>query len=103
MSCLLCREGCDHCTPGATPDRWQGCTASQRASVRRGLHPLGHPLRGAPEGETRGTCAHLRRHRGASTTYLKCRLTRQTFGPATDTRSRWPACARWEPNTGETP
>lgn len=49
-----------------------------------------------PEGVTCSGCAHLFAQGGVAGRYLKCDLRLITSGPATDHRSRWPACARYE-------
>lgn len=48
-----------------------------------------------PEGRTCGSCTHLFAMGGVAGRYLKCDLRRVTSGAATDHRSRWPACARY--------
>lgn len=48
-----------------------------------------------PEGKTCGSCTLLYGKRFAKT-YYKCKLRKNTGGPATDHRVRWPACAKWE-------
>lgn len=54
-----------------------------------------HRMYGTTEGERCRTCAHLyRKHWDKS--YYKCDLNRDTNGAATDWRTRWPACGRWE-------
>lgn len=52
---------------------------------------------GGPEGETCGSCAHLRRKQMAKT-YLKCALTAKawTGGAGTDVKARAPACSKWQ-------
>lgn len=78
-----------------TLDRWPGATPTQRARTAMGTrHPMGWAVPG-PEGATCGTCGHCRRRLRAVRVYLKCDLVRSTAGQATDTRARWPACARW--------
>ena len=107
MGCLYCPDGaesCSWCKPVAkgVPDgRFTHTTATQQQSVLRGLHPMGHKM---PEpgsracNETCGSCGH----RETATTgdgkpsFSKCAFTRHSAGKATDTRRRWPACARWE-------
>lgn len=49
-----------------------------------------------PQDKTCGSCRHLYRQGGVAGTYYKCDLRRNTSGPATDHRVRWPACARFE-------
>lgn len=62
--------------------------------MERGQHPHhGDPL--GPAGETCGSCAHMVHVRFART-YLKCGLGPDSRGPATDTRARWLACAKWK-------
>lgn len=60
-----------------------------------------HPLLGGPcrtDGETCGTCAHLRRRSTPSgRTVYKCAMRGETRGAATDVRFRWPGCGWWRP------
>jgi hypothetical protein len=65
-------------------------------SLRRRVHPMTHqPLR--PEGGKCGDCRHLVRRGMVAGTYYKCTLhPRNTGGPATDCRVRWPACVLFE-------
>lgn len=49
-----------------------------------------------PEGTTCASCVHLVLQGGTSGRYLKCELRRNTRGPATDHRARWPACGKYE-------
>jgi hypothetical protein len=53
-----------------------------------------------PEGAKCGSCSHLFQQGGTSGTYYKCDLRRNTGGPATDHRVRWPACAHYQPEVG---
>jgi hypothetical protein len=48
-----------------------------------------------PAGTLCKTCVHLRRHRQANV-WHKCDLRINTGGRATDHRSRWPACGKYE-------
>ena len=49
-------------------------------------------------GETRcKTCRHCLRKRYRSYRGYRCRFRRDTNGPATDHRLKWPACAKYEP------
>lgn len=73
----------------------------QTLHVVNGRHPMGHELLDEDEGETCGSCSWLYRNRQASKTFLKCSLVAMTKGPATDVRSKWPACEAWEPQEGE--
>jgi hypothetical protein len=72
-----------------------GYQARHQGLLDQGLHPMtGKPLRA--EGGTCGACAHLRRLKYAKT-YTKCELSHSlTHGPATDCRTRWPACELFE-------
>jgi hypothetical protein len=54
-----------------------------------------HTLYGVASGALCGDCGHLRRYR-QGTAWLKCDLTRQTSGSATDWRAGWTACGRFE-------
>lgn len=49
-----------------------------------------------PDGKRCGSCSHLFAQGGVAGTYYKCDLRKNTGGPATDHRYRWPACARYE-------
>ncbi len=54
-----------------------------------------HRMYGRKDGHCCGTCKHLyRKH--FDNTYLKCDLTVDTHGPASDWRAKWDACGRWE-------
>lgn len=75
--------------------------ATQNRNAARGLHPMGFRL--ANNGETCGSCAHLVRKRRCSRTYLKCRVGKNTSGPATDIRAQWGACEKWETRDGNDP
>lgn len=66
--------------------------------LEQGRHPhRGDPL--GPAGETCGTCVHRVRF---SKTYLKCAHGPNSRGPATDIRSKWPACALWKSGEAKT-
>lgn len=54
-----------------------------------------HRMYGTTEGKRCGTCAHLVTKRFGGV-YHKCGLNRDTNGAATDWRTSWPACRRWE-------
>ncbi len=107
MSCLYCPDGaerCDWCDPRARTDRhidrvnlFRGATATQKHNVKQGRHAMGHAMPG-PEGETCGSCGHKETSYNCDgkPSWSKCALARQTGGKASDTRRRWPACARWE-------
>ena len=108
MSCLYCPVGalrCDWCDLPAAgfPPRsalFPGATPTQRASALQGRHALGHamPAEGTrAASETCGTCGHREVARTCNNTpaFSKCALSTQTKGKASDTRRRWPACARW--------
>ena len=49
-----------------------------------------------PIGATCATCDHLYMRGDVSGRYYKCDLRRDTRGPSSDHRVRWPACARYE-------
>lgn len=49
-----------------------------------------------PEGETCATCAHCYFVEPNVKRFYKCRLTKLTYGAASDIKKRSPACARWE-------
>lgn len=108
MSCLLCPAGAESCRwcnpPARSPDgRFSGTTATQQRRVLLGLHPMGHPMpaEGAPAcSETCKSCANLRRNVWTKT-YLKCALCPSTGGLGSDTRAKWPACARWRSPAAE--
>lgn len=78
---------------GKTISRDRARTQQAQLRIQRGFHPLGFRLRAEP-GETCGTCAHLRVKQFAGR-YFKCALARDTNGPATDVRKKWPACERF--------
>lgn len=50
---------------------------------------------GTTEGETCKNCKHLIRHRMGKS-WLKCDLTLQTGGSATDWKAGWLACGKFE-------
>ncbi len=54
-----------------------------------------HESYGRDPGHTCGQCRHLVARRFAKT-YYKCELTRQTVAAATDWRTGWEACGRFE-------
>lgn len=75
-------------------------TVRRNALVAQGVNP-GSMLPLADNGETCGTCAHhFVTHRGGR--YHKCELTPGgwTRGAATDIRTSWPACVKWEADDG---
>lgn len=49
-----------------------------------------------PEGATCKTCVHLYRQHGGARYFLKCELRRVSHSAATDHRSGWQACGRYE-------
>ena len=55
-----------------------------------------HRVYGRLTGYQCKTCAHLRRKKWDKV-YFKCDLNKDTNGPGTDWRVRWPACGKWEP------
>ena len=77
-------------------------TDAERKRTRRRLsqRPRGYAaLPGTgPEGETCGSCKHIRRSDTGIRIYPKCNLNRAawTASQRTDIRVRWPACAKWE-------
>ena len=70
-------------------------SARQNLNVARGLHPMGMRLGNLHEFASCGNCRH-HVSRSYSRTYHKCSKTRQSGGPATDIRLKWPACELWE-------
>ena len=89
------RTHCQFCNAAGDLPTWFGSgTATQRASVARGLHPTGVKL--GVEASMCGACKHLKRKQ-FSKVYLKCSLGRDTCGPATDIRARWRGCVKFEP------
>lgn len=81
---------------------------AMRPAERRRLFPRSRQTKASgyfdepgtgPEGETCKTCKHLLRH-GRARIYHKCDRTNWTFGPATDIRTRSPACRGWENGNG---
>lgn len=53
---------------------------------------------GRTPGEKCKNCVYLERIPGHTKTYFKCKLTKQTNGPATDWRLHWEACGKWVMN-----
>jgi len=49
-----------------------------------------------PAGESCRTCRNSRRRNHGHRAYWKCRLVRESHGPATDIRLKTPACRRWK-------
>ena len=100
MACLFCTDGCRFCTGESwpewfTPSRHGSATQARRVS--QGFHPMGGRIHG--DGASRcGNCKHLIRRTGVNRSFLKCAKTdKQTRGPATDVRAKWPGCAtHWE-------
>ena len=71
-------------------------TASRKASLERGIHPLTRlPLLNAGWGFTCGDCDHHVVNGGHAKTYHKCDTVYMTGGPGTDIRVGWPACQRF--------
>ena len=64
-------------------------TANMR--VLQGRHPMGMRL---ADSETCGSCKHIGTRAGSK--YKKCALVPMTHGAATDIRSKWLACEKWE-------
>lgn len=60
------------------------------------VNPLLRVYGPGPEGARCGSCVHLFRVGGVAGRYYKCDLRRNSAGPASDHRVRWPACARFE-------
>lgn len=87
---LLRREG-----PSVGVPEWaRGGSPIQQGRAARGLHPMGPRL--ANNNQTCGSCAHCTPKRGNTRAYIKCALARDTNGPATDIRRKWPACEFWK-------
>jgi len=55
-----------------------------------------YALHGATEGHACKECKHLFNHGGHTHRYYKCDLQRITHGPATDWRTSWPACGKFQ-------
>lgn len=67
---------------------------AQARLVALGRHPMGGAL-GSAETSC-GACVHLVRNGMRSgRVYLKCALSRQSCGPATDLRAKWRGCEKW--------
>lgn len=75
-------------------------TPAQRKRLFGQYAKQGHaaPPGTGPEGETCGTCQHLRKVGGGNHSFFKCELRRATWthGPKTDIRAKDPACRLWE-------
>lgn len=65
--------------------------------TKRRTQPRGNaaPVGSGPAGETCRSCAHCYAVR-YSKKYYKCDLVKETRGPGSDIKLKWPACARWE-------
>lgn len=87
-----------HRNPKLSPDAARTLRNEQR--IARGFHPNGTRLLVpivAGADQTCGGCAHLReKETGARRTFFKCALGRDTNGPGTDIRKKWPACELWK-------
>lgn len=87
------RVGCKFCGPPPMPGWFGAGTATQRANVLRGLHPMGDRL--GPDGSTCGECVHLSAVEYHDGRYLKCAMVRSTRGPGTDIRRKWRGCRQF--------
>lgn len=67
-------------------------TLAQRASERRRLATMHGKHGHGPDGQTCKSCAFLKRHAGAGSSWLKCRRYGVTRSEASDWRAKWPAC-----------
>ena len=103
--CLFCENrGCKYCNGrGSLPEWWGGGSAQQKKYVRIGLHPTGQKLKENRTHESCGNCADLDRVGYRSRVYLKCKRTKQTRGPGTDMRAKWPACVNWSQDESDIP
>ncbi len=79
--------------------------AQEIAELPASLHGLPDRIRSmhrrfgsAPTGTRCRTCVHLYARQFANR-YYKCDLTRETAGPGSDWRARWPACGQYERST----
>jgi hypothetical protein len=64
--------------------------------IARGIHPFGQRLR-EPAGETCGSCKFKFAHwSNPEKKFFKCEKVKQTRGPGSDIRLKWPACVLWE-------
>lgn len=82
--------------PAPVPEADKVRAARRRQAQPRGF--AGTPGTG-PEGETCGSCAHIRRlNEGGNRTYPKCYLMSASWGKSarTDILVRSPACYRWQ-------
>lgn len=75
-----------------SPDRARTQRAVER--LKRGVHPLTLLKLRQPMGESCGSCGHCRTKSYAGT-YFKCALWKDSKGPGTDLRKKWPACEKW--------
>lgn len=80
-----------------------GRETMQQRHARRLAHDR-HPLTNLPlcgiEGATCGNCQHRFRRGGGARSYNKCDLMRNTGGPGTDLRLKWPGCMSWKGKVG---
>lgn len=74
-------------------DKW---LADQKAKARH-ANPLVPFYGEGPAGAICKNCTHLIRRGGCTRIYLKCDLRKNTRGPGTDHKARWPACGRFQP------
>ena len=80
-------------------DRDPGVIEDSGARTKSGtlrFNPVRVALGPGPEGAICGDCTHFYRVGGVAGRYYKCDLRKNTGGPATDHRVRWPACAKYE-------
>jgi hypothetical protein len=80
-------------------------STEQRDFFGGGGKKLGAGYRGypgtGPDGETCGSCAHLRVQSATSRRYYKCGIGNITRGPGTDIRLKTLACEFWKGNDDE--
>src|SRR3990167_6921403 len=67
-------------------------TRNNNARIARGVHPNGYAL--LKNGESCGSCANAHKKQ-INRTFWKCKIMKNTNGPGTDIRLKWPACQRW--------
>ena len=76
-----------------------GEISKAEAEKKFGIAAMENPCIGTygpdPMGRTCAYCSHLYARR-QSKTYWKCDLRKETHGPGSDHRKKWPACAKYE-------
>ena len=78
--------------PKLSADRLR--TLRRKQMIEAGTHPL--TLLPLIEDHTCKECVHVLRVYGGRRDYYKCSKAKQTHGPGTDLRLKWPACSLFE-------